>query len=302
MKKYIVFTLLAVMAFYCQGQQQVMFTQYMFNGLALNPAYAGSHETISATFLAREQWTGMEGAPSTQTFSIHSPIVNQRMSVRLLLLHDNIGVTDQTGAYAAYAYRIPVSEKGRLAFGIQGGATFYDASFSSVSLDNPVFANGDVNEWQPNVGFGMFYNDDRFYAGVSSPQLIETKFDKNNEDSDSKLVRHYFATAGYVIDLDRNLKLKPNLLVKAVEGAPVEFDVNANLLIHETIWIGASWRSFDSFDGLLQLQVTPQLQFGYAYDFITTTDLSRVNGGSHEIMLNYRFVFNKSKIITPRYF
>ena len=302
MKRYITAIAFLITGVCSYAQQQAMFTQYMFNGLALNPAYAGSHETVSATFLAREQWTGIDGAPSTQTFSIHSPIINQGISVGLLLLRDNIGVTDQTGAYASYAYRIPISEKGRLAFGIQGGATLYDAKFSNVSLDNPVFANGDVNEWHPNVGFGMYYNDDRFYAGISSPQLIENEFDKNNPDSDSKLVRHYFATTGYVFDLDPNLKLKPNLLVKAVEGAPVEFDVNANLLIREIIWVGLSWRSFDSFDGLLQLQLTPQLQLGYAYDFITTTDLSRVNGGSHELMLNYRFFFDKKKIITPRYF
>jgi type IX secretion system PorP/SprF family membrane protein len=283
------------------AQQQVMFTQYMFNGLALNPAYAGSHETVSVTALARKQWTGLEGAPSTQTFSIHSPIRSQRMSLGFLFLHDNIGVTDQTGVFGSYAYRIPINAKGKLAFGLQGGYSYYNSQFTKVSPTDPTFAY-DVRLVHPSIGFGLYYNTDRFFLGVSVPQLNQTSPNISTPDSDSHLVRHYFATAGYVFDLTHALKLKPNILLKAVDGAPVEFDLNANLLIKEVIWVGLSWRSFDSLDGILQLQVNDQLQVSYSYDFATTTDLSRVNGGSHELMLNYRFSFIKTKIITPRYF
>jgi type IX secretion system PorP/SprF family membrane protein len=296
-----VLVMLMVAAQIGNGQQQVMFTQYMFNGLALNPAYAGSHETMSITALARKQWTGLDGAPSTQTLSIHSPIRHQRMSLGLLFLHDNIGVTDQTGAYASYAYRIPVG-KGKLAFGLQGGIAYFNARFSKVSTTDQTFAGGDVREVHPTFGFGMYYNTNRFYIGVSVPQLNQSTFDRSYADSDSRIVRHYFASAGYVFDLNHSLKLKPNILVKAVEGAPVEFDLNANLLIKDVVWLGLSWRSFDSFDAVFQVQVTDQLQIGYSYDFATTTDLSRVNGGSHELMLNYRFTFIRSRIITPRYF
>jgi type IX secretion system PorP/SprF family membrane protein len=284
------------------SQQQVMFTQYMFNGLAINPAYAGSHETISLTALAREQWTGIEGAPSTQTFSIHSPIKKQRMSLGLLLLHDRIGVTDQTGVYGSYAYRIPISDRGLLSFGLQGGFSFYKANFSQISPTDPVFANGDVREIQPNIGFGLYYNTEKFFIGASAPQLIETQFDKNNTDSDSKLLRHYFLTAGYVFELSPSLKLKPSGLIKYVDGAPLEIDLNANLLINEIIWVGFSWRSFDSVDLILQLQITDQLQFGYSYDIATTSDIRRVDGGSHEVTLNYRFSLSKGKVISPRYF
>lgn len=290
---------------FCLGtaysQQQVMFTQYMFNGLALNPAYAGSQESLSISALSRKQWVGLDGAPSTQTLSAHSPIAN-RTSAGLLVLHDKIGVTEQTGAYASFAYRIPLNDKGKLSFGLQGGMSFYNANFSNVSQSDPTFAMGDVRESHPNIGFGLYYSTDRFYVGASSPQLLENRFDKSNDDSDSRIIRHYFATAGYVFDLNHSLKLKPNVLVKNVEGAPMQIDLNANLLINEIIWVGVSWRSFDSFDALLQLQVTDQLQFGYAYDFATTTDLSRVNSGSHEFMLNFRFKDKKSRIITPRYF
>lgn len=277
-----------------------MFTQYMFNGLVLNPAYAGSHESVSVTLLAREQWVDIDGAPSTQAFSIHSPIVNQRFALGAVILRDEIGVTEQTGAYLSYAYRIPINENTKLSFGLQCGVSFFDARFSEAFENDRVGV--DVSESQPNVGFGMYIFSKKFYAGISAPQLLENEFDKDNPDSDSKLVRHYFTTLGYVFELSRALKLKPNFLVKAVDGAPVQFDLNANLLIHEVLWLGGSWRSFDSFDALVQFQVTPKFQVGYAYDFATTTELRRVNGGSHELMLSYRFSFDKSRIITPRYF
>ncbi len=284
------------------AQQQVMYTQYMFNGLAINPAYAGSHETLSLTALAREQWTGIDGAPSTQTFSAHAPIKAKRIALGLLVLNDEIGVTSQTGAYASYAYKINFEQKGTLSMGISGGFTYFNAAFSEVSQSDPSFGNADIQEFQPNVGVGFYYYTDRFFAGISTPQLLETTFDQNNNDSDSKLLRHYFATAGYVIDLNSYLKFKPHALIKYVEGAPLQLDLNASVLFQEVIWLGVSWRSFDSLDGILQIQATPQFQIGYAYDFLTTTDLSRVNGGSHEIMLNYRFSFSKNKVVTPRYF
>jgi type IX secretion system PorP/SprF family membrane protein len=284
------------------AQQQVMFTQYMFNQMGINPAYAGNHKTLSLTALAREQWTGIEGAPSTQTLSIHSPIKNQRLGVGLLFLHDKIGVTTQTGVYNAYSYSIPFRNGGSLAFGLQGGFITYNARYSLVSDSDPTFATGDIKETHPSFGAGVFYNTKRFYVGLSVPQLLQTTFDRNNPDSDSKMVRHYFLTTGYVFKLDRHLKLKPNILIKAVSGAPVQFDLNLNLLMHEVLWVGLSWRSFESVDALLQLQVSKKLQFGYSYDFSTTTKLSRINGGSHEIMLNYRVIQKRSKIITPRYF
>jgi len=282
------------------AQQQMMFTQYMFNGLAINPAYAGSHKSLSMTALVREQWTGLDGAPSTQTLSVHSPIGNNRFSLGMLFIHDKIGVTNQNGVYASYAYRIPV-KNGKLSFGIQGGSSFYRAQFSKVSTTDPVF-RADITEAQPNVGFGMYYNTERFYAGISMPQLIETNFDRNNTDSDSKLVRHYFITSGYVFDVSRSVKLKPNILIKTVPGAPMQIDLNVNALLRDVLWVGLSWRSFDSLDAMVQFQINDQLQMGYSYDFATSSDIRSVTGGSHELMMNYRFSFTKNKIITPRYF
>lgn len=284
------------------AQQQVMFTQYMFNGLAINPAYAGSHETLSLTALAREQWTGLDGAPSTQTFSAHSPFYNDKVGVGLLVLHDRIGVTEQTGVFGSYSYRILFDKSKKLSMGLQGGFSHYNSRFSKVSSSDPAFANQDISQVQPSFGFGLYYSTDRFYLGGSIPQMNENIFDRSKKDSNLNLVRHYFMMTGYVFDLNPSLKLKPNLLVKAVEGAPVEFDLNANLLIKEVLWVGLSWRSFESVDLLFQLQLTEQIQLGYAYDIATSNQLSSINTGSHELMINYRFRLSKSKIITPRYF
>lgn len=307
MKKYIYLTSLLLSLWQlvpqqAMAQQQVMFTQYMFNGLAINPAYAGSQESLSLTALAREQWTGIEGAPSTQTFSAHSPFNQDKIGVGLLVLHDQIGLTEQTGVFGSYAYRIGFKNGHKLSMGLQAGFSHYNSRFSRVSSTDPAFANQDVREMKPNFGFGLYYTSNRMYIGASVPQLAENIFDRKNKESNINLVRHYFLTAGYVFDLNEALKLKPNLLVKAVEGAPVELDLNANLLIKEVIWVGVSWRSFDSVDALLQLQLTDKLQLGYSYDIATTAALSSINAGSHELMLNYRLGLSKSKIITPRYF
>jgi len=284
-----------------RAQQQAMFTQYMFNTLAINPAYAGSHETFSANVLLREQWRGLDGAPSTQTFSMHAPVRDQKMGLGFLFLNDKIGVTNQTGAFFSYAYKIAFTDRAKLSFGLQGGFTNFNAKFSQVSTTDPTFGQ-DVIEWQPNAGAGIFYSTDRFYFGASVPQLIETEFDKSNPDSDSKLARHYFFSSGYVFDLNQDLKLKPNVLVKYVKGAPLQVDLNANLLIKEIVWVGLSWRSFDSMDAIFQLQISPRLQFGYAYDFATQSQIRRINSGSHELMLNYRIPSARDRVVTPRYF
>jgi type IX secretion system PorP/SprF family membrane protein len=297
----LVFPLGSVVSF---AQQQAAFTQYMFNGLALNPAYAGSHGSLSATALARRQWFGFDGTASTGTFSLHSPILDKNIAVGTLLLHDRIGVTDQTGFNLAFAYQIRFP-KGILSMGAQGGFTSYRARLSQLLVmhpNDPNFSGEDVNRFLPNVGTGFYYYTDRLYVGLSVPQLLNHYYNPNIENGMARQVRHYFLTGGYVVDLSPDLKLKPSLLVKLVEGAPVQADFNANLLIKDVIWIGASYRSFESIDALLELQLSSQLKFGYAYDFATSRQVRSVTGGSHEMMLNYRFSFSKTKLITPRYF
>jgi len=286
---------------YAQAQQQVMFSQYMFNGLAINPAYAGSQESISLTALMREQWAGLEGAPSTQTFSAHMPFEKKNIGVGLLVLHDQIGITDQTGVYGSYAYKIKTGTEGVLSLGLQAGFTHYSAKYSEISTTDITFASGDIAEFHPNFGFGVYYSTPRFYAGFSIPQLVHTRMDKSNDNSESTIVRHYFIHSGYVFDLSRDFKIKPNILIKSVEGAPVEMDLNANVFYRDVVGLGASWRSMDAIAMILQVQITNKLLFGYSYDF-GMTDIRRVSSGSHELSLNYRFSIANYKIITPRYF
>jgi len=294
-----------------KAQQQVMFTQYMFNPLAINPAYAGSHETADMTLLAREQWVGFEGAPSTQTFSFHSPIPNKKIGLGALIMHDKIGVTNQYSGYLAYAYKISFDDtratlrttnRGTLSLGIQAGFDSYDARFSQINSFDPTFINGDIKSTLFNVGFGIWYNTDRLYAGLSVPQLLKNTFDKENTLSESKQERHYFISGGYVIDLNQDIKFKPNTLLKVVKGAPVQVDLNANFLFREVFWAGLQWRSFESIDLILQFLVTERLSIGYSYDFSTTRELSSVNSGSHEFMVGYSFILNKSRIVSPRFF
>ncbi|MGB3848472.1 MAG: type IX secretion system membrane protein PorP/SprF [Tunicatimonas sp.] len=294
--------LLCLLTFSVQAQQHMMFTQYMFNGLAINPAYAGSQGGLDLTALAREQWVGLEGAPSTQTFAAHAPLRNKKVALGLLMTHDRIGVTDQTGLYGVYAYRIKLKH-GTLSAGLQVGFDSYRTGFSRVRTEadgDRHFSVDNVRALLPNVGTGVYYATQRFYAGVSVPQLLNNAY-PGHEQSQARQFRHWFASAGYVIDLNRDLKLKPNVLLKAVQGAPASVDLNANLLIKETLWVGASYRSFDALSWLVELQASPKLRIGYAYD-MTVSPLRQVNSGSHELMLNYRVSLHKSKVITPRYF
>lgn len=302
---YVILTIsLSLLAPKVKAQQEIMFTQYMFNGLALNPAYAGSHEAVSMTFLARDQWGGIEGAPNTQTFSIHSPVNKKSIALGLQIIHDKISVFNQYGVNAAYAYRIPTGN-GTLSFGLQGGFTSYQAELTQLSTNHTSEVFGaDVSKFLPNFGAGVYYYSKKYYLGFSIPQLISNSLHDEivGVDSDARQKRHYFLTSGYVFDLSRNVKFKPNALLKVVEGAPIELDLNANVLLNNVVWLGLSWRSFADFDALLELQVNNQLLIGYSYDFANTTDLRRVNSGSHELMLNYRLRYAKKKVVTPRLF
>lgn len=288
----------------CQAQQEVMYTQYMFNGLALNPAYAGSHEAVSMTFLARDQWNGIPGAPSTQTFSIHSP-VKKSFALGLQVIHDNLTVFDQYGVNASYAYKIRTHD-GIWSLGVQAGFTNYSAELTQLTTDqaDPLFAQ-DVSKMMPSLGAGVYYHTKNFYIGASVPQFLSDDLYGDEvtftNDPDVFQDRHYFLTSGYVFDLSRNVKFKPNVLFKMVEGAPLAMDVNGSVLFHEVLWLGLSWRSFSDIDALLELQLTDNLLFGYSYDFATTTDLRRVNSGSHEIMLNYIFGQSKDWPTRPKY-
>lgn len=303
--KTIKITLILAMIFVigsASAQQNAMFTQYMFNGLVINPAYAGSQEQASASLSLREQWVGLEGAPSTKTFSAHSPLLHRNVGVGIIFINDRIGVAEQNGLYASYAYRIMLTKESKLSMGIQAGVTNHSVDFSRANDQDPVFSSGSFNEYHPNIGFGLYYHSKKFFAGISVPQAIEKTLDVGNIDSESKLIRHYFVSSGYILKLNHSIKLNPTVLLKYVQDTPLGMDINANVIIHDLIWAGVSVRNFNSLDLILQLQVTEKLRAGYSYDFAETSSLGAVNSGSHEIMLTYAFQTRHKLVTTPRFF
>ncbi|HEY0055927.1 MAG TPA: type IX secretion system membrane protein PorP/SprF [Pedobacter sp.] len=286
------------------AQQDAMYTQYMFNTLAINPAYAGSRNVISATALIRSQWQGIKGAPQTQTLTIDAPINEKKIGLGIQIFSDKLGKSSNVGAVASYAYRIRM-EKASLSFGLQGSVNQVTTDYGSVKLDpaeitlDPAFMMNDKKTLY-NFGTGIYYNTDRFYAGLSSPQLINTVL-PGSETNGNRQAFHVFLATGYVFSLNDFLKLKPSVLLKGVKGAPLAADVNTSLWIKDVLSIGAQYRSSADISGLIELQVSPQIRFGYAYDH-STTALRNYNTGSHEIMLRYEFGFQRSKVLSPRYF
>lgn len=311
MKKHKIILLSVYLLTFCyqaNAQQAAMYSQYMFNTLAINPAYAGSRNVISATALYRNQWVGIAGAPETATFSIDAPVNAKRMGIGLQIYSDKAGIMTNNGALATYAYRIRMN-KATLSFGIQGGVSQYRAEYSTVSLNqnniniDPAFSNN-LNKVLFDVGTGVYFNTDRFYIGLSAMDLLHNRFTTYQSQGMSLGNReavHLFLSTGVVLPLNDDFKLKPSVLVKAVKGAPIEGDINMTLWIKDVVAIGAQYRTSADLAGMLELQVNPQIRLGYSYDY-STTDLRKYNSGSHEIMLRYEFGYKSSKFLSPRYF
>ena len=286
------------------AQQTATYSQYMFNTLAINPAYAGSHEALSITALGRFQNVGLSGAPTTQTFSVHSPLINNRVGVGLLVIHDELSVIGQTGVHFSYAYRLPIKKnKSTLSFGLQGGMSMYNAQYTKLELSvnsDPAFSQ-DIRDSRPNFGAGVYYNTQTSYVGLSMPSMLNNVFDRGQNFTTVYQSVPIILTGGHVFTLNRVLKLKPNFLFKMVDGQPVEFDINANMLFDEVLWFGLSYKSSKQVEIITQFKINDQLQFGYSYT-ISAGPIRTVELGSHEVMLNYRFWFNKKGVVSPRYF
>lgn len=294
--------LILTLTFAAKGQQQSLFTQYMFNQLAVNPAYAGVHEGVSIMGLWREQWVGLEGAPSTQVVSIHSPLNYRPASLGAMVSRDKIGVNQTTNVQLSYAYRIHLNSTTQISFGLQGSVTNFRSDYTDGSIVDPVLASANVNNFFPNVGTGIMIHDERFYASFSIPSMINQRLDRDNPLSQATLSRHYYVLAGYVFDIGQDIKLKPNFMFKAVAGAPAQIDLNVNALLKDFIWVGLSYRSLSSVDLLVQFQLTQNMQLGYAFDINTNRELTGLNNATHEVMLNYIIELPRKKVETPRYF
>jgi type IX secretion system PorP/SprF family membrane protein len=276
----------------------------MFNGLVINPAYAGSHESMSVSGLFRKQWTSLDGSPSTQLLTAHTPVNSKKIALGLILLDDHIGVTQQTGIDVAYAYRISFSETRKLSMGLQTGYARVASQYSNLAVkdpNDPSFSSAAASVDYLYLGTGIYYSSKRFYLGLSSPHADRMTLSKSFSTDENRQSRNYFLTSGYVFTLSPSFKLKPSMLIKSTDGLSMQADLNCTLLYKDVFWIGASYRTFTALSFMAKIQLTNQLSAGYAYDNALGS-LSTVSGGGHEFMLTYNFSFFKSNVVTPRDF
>ena len=288
------------------SQQDPQYTQYMYNMNVVNPAYAGSRGTLSLGLLGRTQWTNVAGGPKTVTFSGDAPI-GRRVGIGLSIIADEIGPVQEQNLYVDVSYTIHTSDEGRLAFGLKGGVTLQDIDLLSITLpqdpNDPLFEDN-VNEVYPNFGAGIYYYTDKFYVGLSVPNILKsTHFERSGGIiTEASEEMHAFLTAGYVFGLSPTLKFKPSLMFKGVLGAPVSIDINANFLLYNRLELGVSYRIEDSLSALINFAVTPDFRIGFAYDY-TISEFSNINpGGTYEAILLYDIDFSKKNLKSPRFF
>ena len=301
--KYIYIPLFAILCLFTittvTAQQDPQYTQYMYNMNVINPAYAGSKESLSIGALYREQWSGIEGAPQTFTFNAHTPLGNG-LGVGLSAISDQIGPVDETNLYADISYTIDVGANSKLAFGIKAGATLQSSNFTDLYFQDemdPAFQE-DISGTYPSVGVGVLYYTDKFYVGLSMPNFLSsTHLEVDGRDFGSEK-QHYFVTAGYVFDVNDFIKFKPSTLVKSELSSAVSFDLNANFLFYDKFEVGASYRYEDAISALASVRATDWIQVGFAYDATT----SNLKEPSYEAFIIFDIFFNKKTYVSPRYF
>lgn len=282
----------AWMAISVYAQQKAIYTQYMFNGLTINPAYSAMDEAFTVTALSRHQWVGFKGAPNTQTLSAYTHIGESNTSIGGFLIRDQIGeVLNEKGFYLTLAQQVEIDDGTWLAVGFNGGISSYEANFSDEypyspeSVNDPVFSN--EHSTLGNFGFGVMLFSGNYYAGFSSPNFYYRDLGSAGGTASTRYRPYYMLQGGYLLQLSEDFKLRPSVLFKYVNGSPLQFDMNANMLISEKLWLGASYRSLDSFDAIAQLYLTDNIALGYSYDFVTTK-LTKAQRGTHEISLQFR--------------
>lgn len=311
MKKiYFASLLVAMFAPDVNAQQDPHYTQYMYNMNVVNPAYAGSKESLSGGILYRRQWVDIEGAPKTATLSLHSP-VGKNVGLGISAVSDKIGPVEENNVYADFSYTLNLGGEHRLALGVKAGATFQKIGLFSeigngfVQHPGDVAFKEDTNNTFFNVGTGFFYYTQKYYVAFSVPNLLKKTYldvtQNGQEYNFGSDVQHYFLTGGYVFNLSENTKLKPSFMLKSAFEAPTSLDVSANMLFFDKFEIGATYRLDDSFGGMINYAITPGLRIGYAYDHIVS-DLKVTTPASHEFMLLFDLNFSKKVSLSPRYF
>ena len=289
------------------AQQEVMVSQYMFNQLFLNPAYAGSHAYVSSSLLHRSQWLQMEGAPRTSMMAIDAPLMKGKMGAGLSIVHDQIGVSSDLDIAGHYAYHIRVNSTSKLAFGLRAGVSVYSAKLTDLRYwdeNDQIFQNDLNNKAVGKFGFGLYWYDATSYVGLSVPTIYAADGQLSLDAGDALdhyFTQHYYLHAGKIFPLNESLDLKPSTMVRYTPAAPLEADVNCNLLYRERVWLGVGYRTGDAIVGIVEYQVNPMLRIGYAYD-MTTSKIRHYSSGSHEIMLGIDLGKDPIRIKSPRYF
>lgn len=284
------------------AQQDAQFTQYMYNTININPAYAGSRGALSIFALHRTQWVGLDGAPVTNVASVNTPLNESNLGLGVTIINDKIGPTTENTISTDVSYTVPTSETFKLSFGIKATANFFNLDINRL---NPAEADPSIrdfnNKFTPNIGAGVYLHSDKAYIGFSIPNFIESDRYDDNEVAIFKEKINYYLIAGYVFDMNESIKFKPALLTKIVEGAPIQVDLSGNFMFNDKFALGVAYRWSAAVSAMVGFQVSEAMYIGYGYDH-DTTRLKNYNSGSHEIFLRYEIFKNNGKITTPRFF
>lgn len=292
-------------SFFAIAQQEAQYTQYMYNTANINPAYAGSRGSLSALIMHRTQWVGLEGAPVTNVATISSPLgISQRFALGVSFVNDKLGPSDNNVISVDLSYYVPTSENFKLAFGVKGTADIFNVDFNKVKLFNPndnLNRENIDNRFSANVGAGLYWYSDKTYLGVSVPYILENHYYDNDIQYVASERMHFHILAGHVFDLSKELKFKPSVLSKVVQGAPLQVDLSANFLFFDKLTLGAAYRWSAAVSAMAGFQLSDSWMIGYAYDK-ETTRLGNFNSGSHEIFLRYELFRKFDKVVSPRFF
>ncbi len=286
------------------AQQDPQYTQYMYNTLTVNPGYTGSTGGLEANVLHRSQWVGIDGAPQTQSFAIHSPVLNEKTGAGLSVINDRLGPSDEFYVDGNFAYNLYLGYRAKLAFGMKAGVRVLNIDWSRgryYQEGDPLLNTNINNKISPAVGAGLYYYTDDWYAGLSVPNFIQNNIYDDVREATVSDRLHYYIMGGYVFNLSSSVKFKPAVLGKVVSGAPVTVDVSANFLLRDVLTLGASWRWDDSVSALAGIQITENIFAGYSFDY-TTTSLNKYNNGTHEFLLRFQLMPKQARVKSPRFF
>ncbi len=314
MKKSLLKVIFLLTGLQIMAQQEAHYSQYMFNGLVLNPAYAGSREYMSSVLITRQQWTGFDGAPRNQSISFHTPSINLRNGFGIFFANDKLGGIREKSFSFAYAYRIPFGKESFFSLGLRAGGWNYQMDYSELqnpqsSLlinsqvydpSDPAFAGANPSLWQPNAGCGIYINTKSMYTGISLPQIIPNSL-STSANGDARRYLHLLITQGFIIRLSKGFHVRPSALLKAIPGSAAQLDLNLSFLFNDRIWVGGTYRTGEGYVMLVEILPNSWLRLGYSYD-VTTSRISLASTGSHEIMLGFDLNFKGNSHISPRHF